>query len=154
MGTKPAITQRSIVSRNPATGEALGEIVCATPQEVRAAVERARGAQSAWASRTVRERVRVLQRFARLLHERKQQVAELISREAGKPYGEALATEVLVVLESAKWTYRNAHSVLRDERVPYGSPLTQGKRGKLIREPYGVIGIISPWNYPFSIPTT
>jgi succinate-semialdehyde dehydrogenase/glutarate-semialdehyde dehydrogenase len=61
---------------------------------------------------------------------------------------------VLVVLEAAKWTVRNAHECLRDEDLPYGSLLTQGKRGELIREPYGVIGIISPWNYPFSIPTT
>ena len=154
MATETAVIQRTIVSLNPATGEALGEVVCNTAAEVHGAVERARAAQVAWAARSIGERVRVVERFARALQTRKQEVAELISREAGKPYGEALATEVLVVLEATKWTARNAYDVLRDESVPYGSPLTQAKRGKLIREPYGVIGIISPWNYPFSIPTT
>jgi acyl-CoA reductase-like NAD-dependent aldehyde dehydrogenase len=154
MATESAISRPSIVSRNPASGEVLGEITCATPDEVRAAVARARTAQSQWARWPVKERARIVAQFATVLRSRKQEVAELISREAGKPYGEALATEVLVVLEAAKWTSRNAHELLRDERVPYGSPLTQGKRGKLIREPYGVVGIISPWNYPFSIPST
>jgi succinate-semialdehyde dehydrogenase/glutarate-semialdehyde dehydrogenase len=161
MATEPAVTPRdaagtrqTIVSTNPATGEALGEIPCATADDVRAAVSQAHAAQAQWASRSIRERAAVVKRFARLLQERKQEIAELISREAGKTYGEALATEVLVVLEAAKWTARNAYQILRDEPLPYGSLLTQAKRGKLIREPYGVIGIISPWNYPFSIPTT
>jgi acyl-CoA reductase-like NAD-dependent aldehyde dehydrogenase len=154
MVTDQLISQRAIISRNPATGEALGEVACATPDDVRATVGRARAAQQQWAARSIGDRVHVIKQFARILQSRKQEVAELISREAGKSYGEALATEILVVLEAAKWTIRHAHEVLRDEHVPYGSPLTQAKRGKLIREPYGVIGIISPWNYPFSIPTT
>lgn len=161
MATEPPVThrdaaasRRSIVSTNPATGETLGEITCATADDVRAAVAQAHAAQVQWASRTVRDRAQMVTRFARLLQQRKSEVAQLISREAGKSYGEALATEVLVVLEAAKWTSHNAYRVLTDEHLSYSSPLTQAKRGKLIREPYGVIGIISPWNYPFSIPTT
>ncbi len=79
-------------------------------------------------------------------------MASLICREAGKPTAEALATEVLVVLDAAEFCIRNAHRFLRDQPLPHGNLAMKTKRGKLIREPYGVIGIIAPWNYPFSIP--
>jgi len=77
-----------------------------------------------------------------------------ITREAGKPLAEALVTEVLVVLDSARFLIDNAWNLLRDEAVPHGNLATKLKRGYLVREPHGVIGIISPWNYPFSIPAT
>jgi succinate-semialdehyde dehydrogenase/glutarate-semialdehyde dehydrogenase len=48
----------------------------------------------------------------------------------------------------------NSYRLLRDEPVPHGNLATKLKRGLLVREPYGVVGIISPWNYPFSIPAT
>ena len=86
------------------------------------------------------------------MSEHRDEVASLICREAGKPAAEALATEVLVVLDAAEFCIRNAHRFLRDEPLPHGNPVMKTKRGKLVREPYGVIGIISPWNYPFSIP--
>jgi acyl-CoA reductase-like NAD-dependent aldehyde dehydrogenase len=67
---------------------------------------------------------------------------------------EALVTEVLVVLDSARFLIDNAFALLRDEPLPHGNVATKLKTGRLVREPYGVIGIISPWNYPFSIPAT
>src|SRR5207302_1577767 len=73
---------------------------------------------------------------------------------AGKPVAEALTTEVLVVLDTVRFLIANAHRLLRDEPVPHGNLATKLKSGRLIREPYGVVGIISPWNYPFSIPAT
>jgi acyl-CoA reductase-like NAD-dependent aldehyde dehydrogenase len=141
-----------IVSYNPATGEALAELPCATPDEVRAAVERARQAQPRWQSTAVTQRIAVLKRFQELLREHRDDVARLISREAGKPAAEALATEVLVVMDAAEFCIRNAHAFLRDRPLPHANLAMKTKRGKLVREPYGVIGIISPWNYPFSIP--
>ncbi len=48
----------------------------------------------------------------------------------------------------------NAFGFLRDEVVPHGNPAMKAKRGRILREPHGVIGIISPWNYPFSTPAT
>ena len=67
---------------------------------------------------------------------------------------EALTTEVLVVLDAARFLIENACRLLRDEPLPHGSLATKLKSGRLLREPYGVVGIISPWNYPFSIPAT
>jgi acyl-CoA reductase-like NAD-dependent aldehyde dehydrogenase len=145
-------TRQSLISTNPATGEILGELTCATPQEVHDAVSRARQAQPAWQALPVKDRVAVLKRFQRKLSERRVEIAELISREAGKPTVEALNTEVLVVLDAAGFCIRTAHSFLRDEPVPHGNLAMKTKRGRLVREPYGVIGVIAPWNYPFSTP--
>jgi acyl-CoA reductase-like NAD-dependent aldehyde dehydrogenase len=58
------------------------------------------------------------------------------------------------VLDAARFLIENAWRLLRDEPLPHGSLVTKLKRGRLVREPYGVVGIISPWNYPFSIPAT
>ena len=154
MATDVQIGARRVISRNPATGEVLRELECASPAEVHAAVERARAAQPAWADLGVGRRLAVLREFQRRLHERKTEVARLITQEAGKPYVEALLTEVTVVLDAARFVIENAHGFLRDEPVPHGNLAMKAKRGMLVREPYGVIAIISPWNYPFSTPAT
>jgi acyl-CoA reductase-like NAD-dependent aldehyde dehydrogenase len=154
MATDLQITARRVASVNPASGEVLRELECASDAEVRSAVARAQAAQSAWAELGVGTRVGILRKFQWLLEERKVQVARLITREAGKPYVEALLTEVLVVLDAARFVIENAHGFLRDEPVPHASIAMKTKRGLLVREPHGVIGIIAPWNYPFSIPAT
>jgi succinate-semialdehyde dehydrogenase/glutarate-semialdehyde dehydrogenase len=154
MATDLQIAARSVVSVNPATGEVLREFECANEGDVQAAVARAHAAQAAWNDLGVRKRIAVLRDFQCELHEKKSEIADAITREAGKPRAEALVTEVLVVLDAARFLIENAHRLVRDEEVPHGNLATKTKSGKLIREPYGVIGIISPWNYPFSIPAT
>jgi succinate-semialdehyde dehydrogenase/glutarate-semialdehyde dehydrogenase len=147
-----AALERMVVSTNPATGEVLAELPCASAEEVRSAVQRARGAQPAWQSTPLRKRIAILRRFQSLLRDKATEVAQLICREAGKPTAEAISTEILVVLDAAEFTARTLHSFLRDQPVPHGNLAMKTKRAMLTREPYGVIGIISPWNYPFSTP--
>jgi succinate-semialdehyde dehydrogenase/glutarate-semialdehyde dehydrogenase len=154
MATDLQITVRKVVSVNPATGKTLREFQCASEAEVRAAVGRAHAAQTAWNDLGIRRRISVLRRFQRGLHEKKSEVAAAITREAGKPYTEALVTEVLIVLDAARFLIDNAYHLLCDEPVPHRNLATKLKNGKLVREPCGVVGIISPWNYPFSIPAT
>ena len=144
----------SICSLNPATGEQLRQFAGAAEQEVRTAVERARAAQPAWQRSGIGKRLEVLRHFQKILQEKKMDVARLITRESGKPYVEALLTEVLVVLDAAQFLIKNATSLLRDERIGHANPVMKAKRGWVRHEPYGVIGIISPWNYPFAIPAT
>src|SRR5258707_569005 len=143
-----------IASVNPATGEVLGELDSAGPTEVRAAVARARAAQPDWSAWGMRNRVRVLRRFQQILLAHKTDIARRITQEAGKPAVEALVTEVLVVLDAARFLIENAYPLLREEKLPHGNLALKTKSGRILREPYGVIGIISPWNYPFSIPAT
>jgi len=154
MATDLKIAVRKITSTNPATGEALREFECASEVEVHAAVSRAGSAQPSWTALDVRKRIAILRNFQHLLHQKKCEVAQLVTREAGKPYAEALLTEVLVVLDAARFLIKNVYHLLQDEAVPHGNLAMKTKSGRLVREPYGVIGIISPWNYPFSIPAT
>jgi acyl-CoA reductase-like NAD-dependent aldehyde dehydrogenase len=146
------LTERRVVSKNPATGELLHEWRCADNSEVRSAVQRARTAQPAWAALGVNKRLELLRRFQIHLLQKKRAVAETIARETGKPFAEALTTEILVVLDTARFLIKNSYRILRDQPVPHGNLVAKLKTGSLLREPYGVIGIISPWNYPFSIP--
>src|SRR5579872_506848 len=148
------IAARKVVSVNPATGDVLCEWESAGDTEVLAAVARARAAQPAWAEMGVRRRIAVLREFQRALHERKLEIAEAITREAGKPVAEALTTEVLVVLDAARFLIDHSYRLLSDEPVPHGNLVAMLKTGRLVREPHGVVGIISPWNYPFSTPST
>jgi len=152
MVTDLQIAAGKVVSVNPATGERLCELQSTSEAEVRAAVARARAAQPAWLELGIRPRIAILKNIQRLLNQRKSEVARLITREAGKPYVEALTTEVLVVLDAARFYIQNAFRLLQDESLPHGNLVLKTKFGHIVREPYGVIGIISPWNYPFSIP--
>ena len=143
-----------IASMNPATCEVLGQLDSAGPTEVRAAVARARAAQPDWNAWGIRNRVRVVRRFQQILLARKTDIARRITQEAGKPQVEALLTEVLVVLDAARFLIDNAFAILREEKLAHGNLVLKTKSGRILHEPYGVIGIISPWNYPFSIPAT
>jgi succinate-semialdehyde dehydrogenase/glutarate-semialdehyde dehydrogenase len=76
----------------------------------------------------------------------------VITSESGKPLQEALLNDVLVAADAALFCAENAAAVLRTQEVPHSNPALRFKRGKLSWEALGVIGIISPWNYPLSIP--
>jgi len=154
MATDLQLAPGRISSVNPATGQLLHEFVSADAPEVQTAVGRARAGQGAWAELGIRRRIEIIREFQYRLLKKKSEIAAAITREAGKPIAEALTTEVLVILDAARFLIDNAHRLLRDEPVPHGNLATKLKSGRLLREPYGVIGIISPWNYPFSIPAT
>jgi acyl-CoA reductase-like NAD-dependent aldehyde dehydrogenase len=154
MATNVEFALSRIASVNPATGEVLGELDSAGPTEVRAAVARAHAAQPEWDAWGIRNRVRVLRRFQQILLAHKTDIARRITQEAGKPAVEALVTEVLVVLDAARFLIDNAFAILREEKLPHGNLAMKTKSGRILHEPYGVVGIISPWNYPFSIPAT
>ena len=152
MATDLQIAVRKVASINPATGECLRELDCVSEAEVRGAVARARAAQPAWNALPIERRIEIVAKFQHLLQEQKSEVGALITREAGKPYVEALLTEVLVVLDAARFLIDNAWSFLSEQPVAHGGLAMKTKRGRILREPHGVIGIVSPWNYPLSIP--
>jgi succinate-semialdehyde dehydrogenase/glutarate-semialdehyde dehydrogenase len=143
-----------IVNRNPATGEVVSEHSIPTTDDVHFWVERARAAQPAWNALGVTRRVEILRRFQELLLRDRDVLARKITAEAGKPVVESLLSEILVALDAARFCAENASRVLRAEDVPHGNLIMKTKRGRLVYEPVGVVGIISPWNYPFSIPAT
>jgi len=150
-GGKAALRQK-IQSMNPATGEVLAEFEAATDTEVEAAVSRAARAQAGWRRMSVAERASHLFRLKEVLYGRRDEIASLITLEAGKPVVEALLTEIMVVLDALDYFGRRAAKFLSPQPVPHHNLAMKLKRGRLEFEPYGVIGIISPANYPFAIP--
>jgi succinate-semialdehyde dehydrogenase/glutarate-semialdehyde dehydrogenase len=138
-----------IVSRNPATGEVLGELRESTAAEVREAVARARGAQAAWGALSVKERAARVARFRDLIVARADELSALIAAETGKTRGEALSMEVMVVADLATYFVKRAPRILAPE--PIGLHLLKNRASYLHFTPRGVVGIISPWNFPFGI---
>src|SRR5262245_10788279 len=110
------IRSAEIVSINPATLEELARFRIATPEDVAAAVARARAAQPAWAALSYRNRARYILKVRRALYDRKEEICRIISDETGKPEFEALTTEVFMVSDLMSHFAQNAEKILRDER--------------------------------------
>ena len=123
----------------------------ATPEDVSAALVRARIAQPVWASRPQRQRLGILDEFHRLTFDRRDELATIISRETGKPPAEAMATEIAVVLDDARFLRRAIPRIARSSWFRSGSLAMARKRLRVSHEPYGVVGLITPWNYPLML---
>lgn len=143
----PATTIKSYA---PATGELLGEVPLSSKEQIAATVARARRAQAAWAVLPIEERCERILRFRDAIAERAAELVDLISRECGKPKQEALAHEVMTTLDLATYYAKNAPRILAPQEIPLH--LLKHRRSYVHFAPRGVIGIISPWNFPFCIP--
>jgi acyl-CoA reductase-like NAD-dependent aldehyde dehydrogenase len=117
---------------------------------VRAAVDRARAAQAAWGALSLRRRARHMRALRGVLVRRMDHVIDVIREETGKPAIEALGHEVMIVAGLIKAYEKRAPRVLKPKRVGTGILLNKG--GTKLYEPFGVVGVISPWNFPFSMP--
>lgn len=143
-------TDGTILSRSPATGEVLGEAPSFTLDGARAALDRARAAQRRWGALPVVERAAVIRRFADALLDRADEVCRLLSRENGKVLQESFQMEVFPVVDLAHYFAGRAARILRPQPIPLH--LLKHRRSTLHFKPRGVVLVISPWNYPFSIP--
>ncbi|MBI4567929.1 MAG: aldehyde dehydrogenase family protein [Planctomycetes bacterium] len=148
----PTLNERArITSTNPATGEVLGDVPNMTPEQVLDAVARARAAQKEWGALSVHQRSRFLLNLRAVITDRAEEIAQALSRETGKPPIEARAAEVFPVCYYLTWLARQAPRVLARERLGIGVMGLLGKRSYIMYKPLGVAGVITPWNYPFSI---
>jgi succinate-semialdehyde dehydrogenase/glutarate-semialdehyde dehydrogenase len=146
--TRGVAGSRRTASHGPFTGEKLADLPESTPQDVAAAFERARAAQAAWAAAPVGQRAAVLLRFHDLVLQRQAEILDLIQLETGKARLHA-HEEVQSVAMTARHYGRRAPAYLRARRhtgaVPVLTHVTEQ------RQPRGVVGQISPWNYPFEL---
>ena len=143
--------ERAVESVDPATGQVWKRFGTTSEAEVLRAVARAKEAQAGWAGEAVGARVRILRRFHESLFRRRREVAGALTRENGKPVAEAIGSEVAIALDFANYYARTAPRFLR---APWftASPLAmKRKRVRISHEPLGVLGVISPWNYPFML---
>ena len=143
---RPSDEEHSIRVINPATGVELAELAVDGPSQVNAAVERARVAQKDWRAMTGAERGRVLQRAALLLRERNDELAELETRNTGKPIQETRAVDALSGAECLEY-YGGLAAGLAGEHLDLG----RAAFGYTRREPLGVVAGIGAWNYPLQI---
>jgi succinate-semialdehyde dehydrogenase/glutarate-semialdehyde dehydrogenase len=130
---------------NPATGETLRRYDATSDEDVRDAVDRAHRAHEDWQSSTLEERAAMIRRVGELHDERKQELAEIIMREMGKPIAEAIG-EVEFCVSIYGFYADNAEELLADEPIK----LLDKEGSAFVRKSsYGVLLGIMPWNYPY-----
>ncbi len=123
-----------------------------TIDDLNEAVQRARAAQRSWRRTSFGARKKIVKRMSGIIRRRADEIAAAVAGATGKTRIDALATEVLPAAMAAAWYAGAAKGVLGKRRLRAGNLVTAYKRSYLLREPWGVVGIISPWNYPFGIP--
>ncbi|MEO8505936.1 MAG: succinic semialdehyde dehydrogenase, partial [Acidobacteriota bacterium] len=140
------VAERELEVRNPATGERVGSVPIASPADVEAAVARARAAQTQWANQSVTERAALLRRYHDLVLDRSDDILDTIQKESGKARRDALL-DVLSVAGTARYYAVRGKRFLAGHR---GRAAAFGiTSARVVYKPFGVVGIISPWNFPF-----
>ena len=148
----PLASLSTVQSTDPATGEVVARFESTPAGELGVIVRHARAAQKDWAATPLKARCALIRRLGEVIYSRRGELAERVTRETGKPRAEARFADVLISLETAKYYARNAPRFLREERVPHQNLAAKAKSGRLRHEPFGVIAVIAPWNYPLAIP--
>ncbi|MCI0488856.1 MAG: aldehyde dehydrogenase family protein [Blastocatellia bacterium] len=131
---------------NPATGEAVDTAPRATVEEAREAIDAAAEAFKVWSEWTGARRAEVLRQVAGLIHQNEKELANLLTREQGKPLREA-------VLEIRRFAHTMTYyaGLGKNIRGGYIPQIDEGKYGLIIKRPIGVCGAIVPWNFPVSL---
>lgn len=140
--------RRKLRLTSTVTLEPIGELECATPEDVRSAVERARKAQSDWAKRSIEERAEVMWRLNDEFVNRQDEIIEAVIEETGKTRTDAIAMEVFSVCDAITYYAKNAKKFLAPEKRRVHGLMGFAKRLKLVYRPLGVVGLITPWNGP------
>lgn len=136
-----------IESRNPRDGALLGTVRVDGPAETSLAVERARRASIFWGKQPLSTRREYLLSLRDAMSDLQDEIVSAITSETGKVRAEAISGEIMVTADLIGFYARSLHRVLGDK--PASSGLLQHKRSYTVHEPYGVVAVISPWNFPF-----
>jgi succinate-semialdehyde dehydrogenase/glutarate-semialdehyde dehydrogenase len=147
-----AISSDTIGSYNPATDEVVENVQKTHPEELAGILAEARIAQEKWRTTSISDRCVLFRRLCEKMLAARDELADIVVRESGKPRVEAIFSDVFVSLDTAAYYANRLPKLLQPERVPHHSSAAKLKSGRLFYEPVGVIGIISSWNYPLAIP--
>lgn len=139
----------TLTVRAPDTGEAIGHVPVHGPGEVAAMSERGREAARAWREEPLVRRVEALDALKALIVEEMDHLAEVVGRETGKSRIDVLVGEVHPACDQLAWIADHAARVLGPRRFRSLGPGTH--RGRVTWEPYGLAGVITPWNFPLAI---
>jgi succinate-semialdehyde dehydrogenase/glutarate-semialdehyde dehydrogenase len=144
----PGAEREDLEIENPAVGERLGCVPRCTAEDVELAVQRARKAQASWAATGFAEREALLMRLHDLVLERQDEVLDVIQLESGKARRHAFE-EILDVALVSRYYARSAQRLLRPQRRRGALPFLTATWEQ--HHPVGVVGVISPWNYPLTL---
>src|SRR5215471_15674872 len=138
--------RRTLGVINPANEEVIKEVAYGGRKETRRAVEAAGKAMPSWMKLTSWDRAKILKKTAEIMRERADQIARTLTLEQGKPLAEAKA-EILHSADTFEW-YGEEGKRAYGQVIPNSAP---GKRHMTIKHPVGVVGAISPWNFPITL---
>ena len=116
------------------------------------AVNRARAAQPSWMALGAARRALVIERFRQLVFSDRQLIARTVTEESGKPMSESLVADVAMTLEGARFLRRIARRALKSRSMRSQTLAAWRKSIVTHYDPYGVVAVVSPWNYPFFFP--
>lgn len=133
---------------NPATGKVFAKIKCSTEKDIDRAVDKARKAQKKWAALTLAQRSKMLEACAKDFVKQKEKIGRIITDEMGKLYKSAVG-ETHAVAYGIRETIEQAKTALAVENLKEENLVTE-----LHRTPIGVCAVITPWNFPVSMPET
>jgi acyl-CoA reductase-like NAD-dependent aldehyde dehydrogenase len=143
---------KTLDSFSPLTGELVGSVPTLTPDEVQSVVDDVASVQPFWAQLPLAGRARYMKRAQQAVLDQIDDLARLLAREQGKPVNEAYIMELIPTVDALGWIADAGQQILADERIPQTQAFTKLKKSVFSYEPLGVVGVIAPWNYPWSIP--
>jgi succinate-semialdehyde dehydrogenase/glutarate-semialdehyde dehydrogenase len=147
-----ATAAEPLESFNPTTGRRLGAVEQTAPGDVQRVVDEVAQVQPIWAQLRPRDRARYLVRAGQAILDDIDGIRDVIVAEQGKTRTEAYVMEIVPSVDTLHWVAKEGPEILADESL--GSPqwFFKSKRPLVTYEPLGVVGVIAPWNYPWSIP--
>lgn len=138
--------------KSPLDGSDLSAVEATSPSDIPTLARKARDAQRAWAERPARERASVIADVKERLLSRAEEIANLVHRECGKPVEEAALSEVLPNADLIEYWTTSIEELLEGTTVEFDPVAYPGKLGRIHKAPRGLVGLITPWNYPVAIP--
>ncbi|MEW6507553.1 MAG: aldehyde dehydrogenase family protein [Bacteroidota bacterium] len=145
-------TEKETICYNPANNSEIGSSRIFEPYEITDIIRKARESQKVWAKYPLSRRTKIIKRIRDYLVSNVNEIAETISKDNGKTLVEAISTEIVPAAMAISYYCSNAKKFLSPQKTRAGNIILIYKRSKILLVPYGVVGIISPWNYPFAIP--
>ncbi len=146
------IDNKSTTAVNPATGDILGYSPLHSINDLKDEIHRGRLAQKEWCSLSIIQRAKHIKKTGTYLYDNADRLSRLISEENGKTQMDAFSTEIFPSVMAVDYYCKMAKKFLRDKKIAASNIFFLYKSCKVRQVPWGVIGVISPWNYPFAIP--
>ncbi len=141
-----------IYGSSPLDGTPLPPVAVTEPAQVQVILEQARQAQVAWVARPVKERAKLVEEAGSYLMSQADRLAATLHRELGKPLTDAYTVDIGSAPELFRYYCHQAGKLLRNEPVHFNRIMFPAKQARVERVPQGVVGLLTPWNYPVSIP--